>query len=280
MSQFLSQYFDINFMISHFDQVFKAFTTLTLELFLVSGVLSLIWGLILSLLRQAPGKAGAPVRFLAITYIDAFRGVPLLLVILLIYGGFGALSSSNATPGPLPAFFADPQWFGKPAAFWYGVMAITLTYGAYMAEVYRAGIESVPRGQMEAARSLGMSHGKAMRYVIVPQAVRTVIPPLLNDLVALMKDTSLVSIISLPEAVQVSFDIQSKTFNSSALTLAAFMYLVVTIPMARLVDWLIHRQQRRTQRGPATGGEEGGPPPLAQPIPTAGGAGGAAAGRG
>jgi polar amino acid transport system permease protein len=190
---------------------------------------------------------------------------------VLISGGFGALSEANATPGPLPTFIADPNWFGKPAAFWYGVLAITLTYGAYMAEVYRAGIESVPRGQMEAARSLGMSHAQAMRYVIVPQAVRTVIPPLLNDLVALMKDTSLVSFISLPEALQVSQDLQSKFFNSSALTLAAFFYLIVTLPMARLVDWLIHRQQRRTQRGPATGGEEGGgPPPLAQPIPSAG----------
>jgi polar amino acid transport system permease protein len=275
MSQFLSQYFDINFMIDHFSTVFKAFVTLTLELFLVGGILSLIWGLILSVLRQVPGKAGAPIRFLSIAYIDVFRGIPLLLVILLIYGGFGALSSSNATPGPLPAFLADPHWFGKPAAFWYGIMAITLTYGAYMAEVYRAGIESVPRGQMEAARSLGMSHGQAMRYVIVPQAVRTVVPPLLNDLVALMKDTSLVSIISLPEAVQVSFDIQSKTFNSSALTLAAFMYLIVTLPMARLVDWLIHRQQRRTQRGPATGGgDEGEPEQVAgQPLGTGAAAG-------
>jgi|EndMetStandDraft_7_1072992.scaffolds.fasta_scaffold36698_3 polar amino acid transport system permease protein len=260
MSQFISQYFDVNFMADHFSTVFTAFTTLTLELFLISGVLSLIWGLILSLLRQVPGKVGAPIRFLTITYIDVFRGIPLLLVILLIYGGFGALSSSNATPGPLPEFIAVPTFLGKPSAFWYGVFAITITYGAYMAEVYRAGIESVPRGQMEAARSLGMSHAQAMRYVIVPQAVRTVIPPLLNDLVALMKDTSLVSIISLPEAVQVSFDIQSNTFNSSALTLAAFMYLIVTLPMARLVDWLIHRQQKRTQRGPATGGEEGGEP--------------------
>src|SRR3954451_4626949 len=153
-------------------------------------------------------------------------------------------------------------------------MAITITYGAYMAEVYRAGIESVPRGQMEAARSLGMSHAQAMRHVIVPQAVRTVIPPLLNDLVALMKDTSLVSFISLPEALQVSQDLQSKFFNSSALTLAAFIYLVVTLPMARLVDWLIHRQQRRTQRGPATGGGgAGGAPPLAQPTPSSGSGG-------
>jgi polar amino acid transport system permease protein len=269
MSQFFSQYFDVNFMIDHFDTVFKAFTTMTLELFFLGGVLSLIWGLILSLLRQVPGRAGAPIRFLAVAYIDVFRGIPMLLVILLIYGGFGALSSSNATPGPLPAFIADPHWLGKPAAFWYGVMAITITYGAYMAEVYRAGIESIPRGQMEAARSLGMSHAQAMRYVIVPQAVRTVIPPLLNDLVALMKDTSLVSIISLPEAVQVSFDIQAKTFNSSALTLAAFLYLIVTLPMARLVDWLIHRQQRRTQRGPAGGGDEGEPEQVAgQPLGT------------
>jgi polar amino acid transport system permease protein len=274
MSQFISQYFDIKFMLDHFSTVFNAFVMQTLELFVISGILSLIWGLILSLLRQTPGKLGAPVRFVTIAYIDVFRGIPLLLVILLIYGGFGALSSSNATPGPLPEFIAIPSWFGKPAAFWYGVIAITITYGAYMAEVYRAGIESVPRGQTEAARSLGMSHAQAMRYVIVPQAVRTVIPPLLNDLSALMKDTSLVSVISLPEAVQVATDIQSNTFNSSALTLAAFMYLAVTLPMARLVDWLIHRQQRRTQRGPATGGEEGGgPPPLAQPIPSAGGMG-------
>jgi polar amino acid transport system permease protein len=111
-----------------------------------------------------------------------------------------------------------------------------------------------------------------MRYVIVPQAVRTVIPPLLNDLVALMKDTSLVSFISLPEAVEVAFDIQSKTFNSSALTLAALMYLIVTIPLARLVDWLISRQQRRTQRGAPGGSDEGSvEPAVLQPLPSAGG---------
>jgi len=271
MSQFIDQYFDVNFMLDHFDKVFTAFTTMTLELFVLGGVLSLIWGLILSLLRQIPGKVGAPVRFLSIVYIDAFRGVPMLLVILLIYGGFGALSSANATPGPLPAAIADPHWFGKPAAFWYGIMAITLTYGAYMAEVYRAGIEAVPHGQTEAARSLGMSHGQSMRYVIVPQAVRKVIPPLLNDLVALMKDTSLISVISLQEAVQVSFDLQSKFFNSSALTLAALMYLAMTIPLARLVDWLIKRQTRRTQRGaPGEGGDGGVVQPALQPLPSAG----------
>src|SRR5262245_14850785 len=269
MSQFIDQYFDVNFMLNHFDQVFKGFEQ-TILLWAVAGALSLIWGLVLALLRQTPGKAGLPVRVLAILYIDAFRGIPLLLIILLIYGGFGALSSAAATPGPLPEWIANPHWLGKPAAFWYGTMAITITYGAYMAEVYRAGIEAVPHGQTEAARSLGMSHSKAMRYVIVPQAIRKVIPPLLNDLIALMKDTSLVSVIALAEVVQVRTDIQSKTFNSSALTLGALLFLVVTIPMARFVDWLIAREQAKTSRG-------GRPAPAGEPI-TAGGAGSGLAG--
>jgi polar amino acid transport system permease protein len=272
MSQFISQYFDVNFMLDHFDQVLSGFGT-TLKLWVVSGILALIWGLVLAVLRQLPGKAGAPVRLLSIFYIDVFRGIPLLLVIVLIYGGFGALSSSNATPGPIPEAIAVPTWFGQPSAFWYGVMAIVITYGAYMAEVYRAGIEAVPRGQTEAARSLGMSHGQAMRYVIVPQAIRTVIPPLLNDLIALMKDTSLVSFISLSEVVLVGTDLQAKTFNSSALTLGALMFLVVTLPLARIVDWLIARQQAKTQRGGAPTG--GGPAPATlQPLPSAGGGAG------
>jgi polar amino acid transport system permease protein len=129
------------------------------------------------------------------------------------------------------------------------VIALTLTYGAYMAEVYRAGIEAVPNGQMEAARSLGMSHGQAMRKVIVPQAIRKVIPPLLNDFIALTKDTTLVSVIGLIEVLQAAKDIQSETLNSSAVTLAALMFLLCTIPMARGVDILIARQQAKFQRG-------------------------------
>jgi polar amino acid transport system permease protein len=120
-----------------------------------------------------------------------------------------------------------------------------------MAEVYRAGIEAVPSGQMEAARSLGMSHRQAMRRVIVPQAIRKVIPPLLNDFIALMKDTTLVSFIGLIEVVQAGSDIASETFSSSALTLGAFLFVLVTIPLARLVDFMIARQQARYQRGTA-----------------------------
>ena len=216
----------------------------TIRLSIVGGVFALTWGLILAVLRQIPGRAFAPVRWLTIAYIDALRGIPMLLTLLLIYGGLGTLQAE----GTIPQWIGLPEYFGYPSAFWYGVIALTLTYGAYMAEVYRAGIEAVPRGQMEAARSLGMSHGQSMRFIIVPQAIRKVIPPLLNDFIALMKDTSLVSVISLPEVVRVGSDIYSTTFNPSALTLGAMMFLVVTIPLARLVDWQIKRQDEKFQR--------------------------------
>ena len=260
---FRTQYYDLQLMEQEFQPVLEGFWY-TIELSLIGGALSLIWGLILAILRQLPGRIFAPVRGLVIAYIDVFRGVPLLLVLLLISGGLGAL----AVEGVIPRDLGVPRWFDLPDPFWYGIMGITLTYGAYMAEVYRAGIEAVPSGQMEAARSLGMSHGKAMRYVIVPQAVRKVIPPLLNDFIALMKDTSLVSVLGLVEVVQAGRDVQSEFFNSSALTLGAILFLIMTIPLARLVDWLIAREQKRTQRG---GGGESGPAPL-MGLPEAGGA--------
>ena len=255
---FRTQYYDVGLMIDEIDPVLDGFWY-TIQLSLLGGALSLTWGLVLAVLRQLPGRALAPIRWLTIAYIDAFRGVPLLLVILLISGGLGAL----AFEGVIPEGLGIPRWFGLPDPFWYGIMALTLTYGAYMAEVYRAGIEAVPGGQMEAARSLGMSHGKAMRYVVVPQAVRKVIPPLLNDFIALMKDTSLVSVIGLVEVVQAGRDVQSEFFNSSALTLGAILFLIVTIPLARFVDWLIKRQQGKTGRG---GG--GGDEPQPVPMPT------------
>jgi polar amino acid transport system permease protein len=241
MEEFLKQFFDVGFMVDHFDEVLDGFWV-TIQLSFISGVLALIWGLILATLRQLPGKGLMPVRFLTIAYIDVFRGVPLLLLILLIYGGIPSLDF-------LPESLRHPEFFGKKDNFWFGVLAITITYGAYMAEVYRSGIESVPGGQMEAARSLGMSHGQAMRSVILPQAVRKVFAPLLNDFIALTKDTTLVSVIALNEVVLVGNDIQSETFNSSALTWGALMFLVLTLPLARLVDKLIAREQGRFTRG-------------------------------
>jgi polar amino acid transport system permease protein len=244
MQELLNQYFDVGFMFDHFGEVLDGFW-FTIKLSIIAGILSLVWGLILALLRQTPGRGLMPVRFATIAYIDVFRGIPLLLIVLLISGSLPSLEF-------LPEFIRIPDWFGQPDPFWYATMAITITYGAYMAEVYRAGIEAVPSGQTEAARSLGMSHGQAMRHVIVPQAVRKVFAPLLNDFSALMKDTTLASVIALNEVALVGRDIQSETFNSSALTLGAIMFLVVTLPLARLIDKLIDREQGRFTRSAPT----------------------------
>jgi polar amino acid transport system permease protein len=246
-------YFDFGLMGDEFDRVLDGFW-ITLKLSILGGVFSLIWGLVLAVIRQLPGRALAPVRFLAIAYIDVFRGIPLLLVLFIVSGFMSAAQAD----GLLPREIGIPTWFGESSPFWYGVISLTITYGAYMAEVYRAGIEAVPHGQMEAARSLGMSHGQAMRQVIVPQAVRKVIPPLLNDYIALMKDTSLVGVLGAVEVVKAGQDVQSEFFNGSALVLGALMFLAVTIPLARVVDWLIARQQERTGRG---GGSTAEPAP-------------------
>src|SRR5215208_720373 len=241
MDIFFEQYFDFDVMRENFSDVLDAFWT-TIQLALISAVLALLLGLILALLRAAPGRRMLPVRGLAIAYIDLFRGVPLLLVVLLISGSFPFLDF-------LPEWLRAPDMLGKPDIFWYGVLSIALTYGAYYAEVYRAGLEAVPLGQSEAAHSLGMSHTVALRHVIVPQATRKVIPPMLNDFIALMKDTSLVQVIGVVEVVKAGREVQAETFNSSALTLAAVLFVLVTIPLARIVDRQISRQQMLTQRG-------------------------------
>ena len=258
MDFILQYYFDLGLMGDEFDRVLNGFW-ITIKLAVISGVLSLIWGLVLAVLRQLPGKALAPVRWLAIAYIDAFRGIPLLLVLLLTSGALSAFQAE----GVIPREIGLPTFLGETSPFWYGVLSLTITYGAYMAEVYRAGIEAVPKGHTEAARSLGMGHGQAMRYVVVPQAVRKVVPPLLNDFIALMKDTSLVSILGLIEVVQAGSDIQSEFFNGSGLVLGAVFFLVVTIPLARLVDIMIARQEGRTGRGGAARPTAGGPAPAA-----------------
>ena len=259
-------YFDFGLMGDEFGYVLEGFW-LTIQLSILGGIFSLVWGLILAVIRQLPGRGGAPFRWLSIAYIDAFRGIPLLLVLLLVSGGLSSLSSPIGGE-VIPEFLGKPTWLGLSSPFWYGVISLTITYGAYMAEVYRAGIEAVPKGQMEAARSVGMSHGQAMRFVIVPQAVRKVIPPLLNDFIALMKDTSLVSILGAAEVVYVGRQIQSDTFNGSALTLGAIFFLIVTIPLARLVDIMIAREQSKTQRSGQSQDTEAEPPgPAATGMP-------------
>ncbi len=241
MDVFFEQYFDFSIMGEHFDEVFEAFLQ-NLLIFLVAAVVALIWGMVLALLRQLPGRKFIPVRFLTIAYIDVLRAIPLLIIILLISGGVPFLDF-------LPKDIRIPHWLGKSDPFWYGVAALVFVYGAYMAEVYRAGIEAVPRGQMEAARSLGMSHFQAMRHIIVPQAVTKIPAPMLNELNSLLKDTTLVSVIALGESVLISREILAEQLNSSALTLTAGFFLIICLPAARLVDYLIKRNQGKVARG-------------------------------
>lgn len=241
MKVFFEQYFDLHIMGEHFGEVFEAFLQ-NLLIFLVAVIVALIWGLVLALLRQAPGPKFLPVRFLTIAYIDVLRAVPLLIIILMISGGVPYLTF-------LPQEVRIPHWFGRPDPFWYGVAALVIVYGAFTAEVYRAGIEAVPRGQMEAARSLGMSHFQAMRHVIVPQAVTKIPAPMLNELISLLKDTTLVSVIALGEAVLVSREVLSERLNSSAMTLTAIFFLIIILPLARFVDYLIKRNQLKVTRG-------------------------------
>ncbi len=241
MSQFFNQYFNFEVMQEHFGEVLVAFLQ-NILVFAVAAVLALLWGLVLALLRQLPSRKLAPIRFLAISYIDVFRAVPILILILMISGGVPFLTF-------LPQEVRIPHWFGRPDPFWYGVAALVIVYGAFSAEVYRAGIEAVPRGQMEAARSLGMSHLQAMRHVVVPQAITKIPAPMLNELISLLKDTTLVSVIALGEAVLVSREVLAERLNSSALTLTAIFFLVIILPLARLVDYLIKRNQLKVTRG-------------------------------
>ncbi len=241
MKVFFEQYFDFHIMGEHFWEVFDAFLQ-NLLIFIVAAIIALIWGLALAVIRQTPSKKSAPFRFLTIAYIDVLRAIPLLIIILVISGGVPFLTF-------IPKGIRVPEWFGKPDPFWYGVAGLVFVYGAYMAEVYRAGIEAVPKGQMEAARSLGMSHLQAMRHIIVPQAVTKIPAPMLNELISLLKDTTLVSVIAFAESTLVSREILAERLNSSALILTGFFFLCICLPGARLVDILIKRNQARVTRG-------------------------------
>ena len=241
MSEFFHQYFDFQIMGAHFSEILEGFLR-NLLLFAFAVVLSLAFGLLLALLRQLPGKKLMPLRGLTIAYIDVFRAIPLLIVIFLISGGIPYLNF-------LPKDIRIPNWLGQPDPFWYGVVALTMVYGAYMAEVYRAGIEAVPGGQVEAARSLGMSHGQTMRHIVVPQAVTKIPAPMLNEMISLLKDTTLASVIAYSEALLLGREVLAETFNSSAVMLSGLMFLVVVLPLARLVDYLIKRNQTKLTRG-------------------------------
>jgi polar amino acid transport system permease protein len=174
-----------------------------------------------------------PLRLLAIAYSDIFRGIPTILVVIMLGFGMPALGVS---------------WVPLSPFFW-ATVSLVLVYTAYVSEVYRAGIESVHPSQEAAARSLGLSRGQALRYVVLPQAVRRVIPPLLNDFIGLQKDTALVATLGVVEAFRQSQIINASTFNGTPFLVAATLFVLLTIPLARFTDWLIARDRRRQQAG-------------------------------
>lgn len=200
-----------------------------IQLFLLAEVLILPLALLIAVLRSLPGPVFFPLRMIAVIYTDFFRGVPGLLIIFLLGFGIPALG--------LPGVPNDP--------FIWGVFSLTLVYAAYVAEVYRAGIDSIHPSQSAAARSLGLSQLQALRYVVLPQAVRRVIPPLLNDFIGLQKDTALVSTIGVVEVFRQAQIDESATFNFTPFLVTALLFLLITIPLARLTDVLVERDRRR-----------------------------------
>jgi polar amino acid transport system permease protein len=205
------------------------------QLFLIAEVLILALGLVIAVLRSLPGPVFFPVRLVTTIYVDVFRALPGVLVIYILGFGIPGLGLAGV---PIEPFF-------------YAVVALTLIYSAYVSEVYRAGIESIHPSQDAAARSLGLSRFQSLRYVILPQAVRRVVPPLLNDFIGLQKDTVLVSYIGVVEIFRQSYIKQAGSFNFTPYLATALVFLVVTIPLARLTDWLIARESRRRQGGAA-----------------------------
>jgi polar amino acid transport system permease protein len=203
---------------------------LNLKMMFVAEALVLVFALAIAVVRGLPGRAAAPLRVLAILYTDAFRGTPLILVAFLV--GFG-----------LPSL--QLSFVSTRSLFFYGVTALVLVYTAYVTEVYRAGIESVHPSQRAAARSLGLTYAQTMRYVVLPQAVRRVIPPLLNDFVGLQKDTAIITVIGVVEALSQAQDYTADTFNFTAYTVAAVFFILLTIPFARFTDYLIKQRELR-----------------------------------
>ncbi len=231
-------FFLLPLMTTKYPLVLKAFWN-NVVIFVVAEILILVWGLVVAIARVLPGPAGQPIRALATIYCDVFRGLPSIVTLYLV--GFG-LPLSGLVPKTLP-------WIGKVPLTWYCILALTLTYGAYVAEVYRAGIESIHASQVAAARSLGLSFLQTMRYVVVPQAMRRIMAPLLNDFIGLQKDTALVQVIGVIDAFNQARMIASNAFNLSAVTIVAILFVLITIPQARFVDRLIARDNRLMKAG-------------------------------
>ena len=222
-------FFDIDYGREVFPTVIAGLW-INLQLTFIGGAAIGVIALGLALLRTTKSPALTPFRFLATAYVDIFRGAPLILIILLVGFGVPALRLKGISSNVI----------------FLGTVAVVLTYSAYVAEVIRSGILSIHPSQRAAARSLGLTSGQTMRYVVLPQAIRRVVPPLLNDFVSLLKDTGLVSILGVTDAVRAAQINASRTFNYTPYVVAAVLFLLITIPMTRYTDRAI-RQRTNAQ---------------------------------
>lgn len=220
----VSTYLDVGIVASEWDVILQG-VLVTISLALLAEVFGGLLGLFLALLKISRSPV---LRLPAQLYIDVFRGTPLLVQITIIY------------------FSVAPVGFRWESLFFAGLAALSLNSAAYVAEIFRSGIQSIDKGQMEAGRASGLTYAQTMRHIIVPQAFRRTIPPLTNEFVMLIKDTSLVSVIGLVELLRAAQEIQSQTFNSSALTAAALIYLMICLPLIYLTNALERRLNRRT----------------------------------
>ena len=200
-----------------------------IQLSFIGGFFIAVIALSLALIRTTKSPALTPFRFLATAYVDIFRGAPLLLIILLVGFGVPALRLAGLTSNVIVL----------------GTVAVVLTYSAYVAEVIRSGIMSIHPSQRAAARSLGLTSGQTMRFVVLPQAIKRVIPPLLNDFVSLLKDTGLVSILGVTDAVRAAQINASRTFNYTPYVVSAILFLLITIPLTRYIDRAIRRSSAK-----------------------------------
>ena len=203
---------------------------INVHMMVIAEVLVLALALLIAIVRGLPGRGAKPLRGLAIAYTDFFRGTPLTIVAyacILGLPGTGYVFLKNASSEAL------------------GILALTIVYTAYVTEVYRAGIESVHPSQRSAARSLGLSYGQSMRYVVIPQAVRRVIPPLLNDFVGLQKDTAIIGAIGVTEAAAQGTNFANSYFNYTGYFVGAVFFVYLTIPLARFTDHIIREREQR-----------------------------------
>jgi polar amino acid transport system permease protein len=229
LHQVLHAFFNLHSFTLAMPDVWAGFQV-NLRMMVIAEALVLVLALALAIVRGLPGRGAKPLRALAIAYTDFFRGTPIIIVAFFV--GFGL-------PGLQLGFISNLSFVT------YGIITLTVVYTAYVTEVYRAGIESVHASQRAAARSLGLSYAQTMRYVIIPQAVRRVIPPLLNDFVGLQKDTSIVYVIGVTEAASLAQQFSTQNGDFPSYLVAAVFFILITIPLARFTDHLVAQRERR-----------------------------------